>query len=72
MRARSPALGCADGSGAGGGRRLDHFHLFVGDLAPEVNDKALYEFFNSKTPNVSYAPLSALLGVMVGWSNWWL
>lgn len=32
---------------------IDHIHVFVGDLAPEVTDKILFDAFSS-CPNVSY------------------
>uniref|UniRef100_A0A453B3P5 RRM domain-containing protein n=1 Tax=Aegilops tauschii subsp. strangulata TaxID=200361 RepID=A0A453B3P5_AEGTS len=33
----------------------DHFHIFVGDLSPEVTDSALFAFFSAYSPNCSDA-----------------
>ena len=42
--------GAAGGGGGGGGVKEDthnHFHVFVGDLSPEVNDEALTKAFGA-------------------------
>lgn len=45
---QNTGVGGAGGGGVGGGVREDtqnHFHVFVGDLSPEVNDEALGKAF---------------------------